>query len=304
MDGPASVDVLVPVAVDTAYSYRVPDTLTLAPGDFVTVPLGTREVTGVVWRAARNRGAGNLKLVSGKRDLPPLPEKLRKLIDWIARWTLAPRGMVLRMAVTAPESAGPEPARLGVRRTGLVPERLTTARARVLKAGDSGLAFTKAALAEAAACGVGVVNSLVDEGALEVIALPPEGAGAPPDPGFAAPLLAQAQAEAADVLRAATATRTFSVTLLEGVTGSGKTEVYFEAVAEALRAGRQVLVMMPEIALTAQFLDRFAARFGVRPGPQARAYLDGRGGGRGACGGGRALGAVPALPRAWPHCRR
>ena len=270
-----TVDVLIPLALDTAYSYRVPALLALNTGDFVTVPLGTREVTGVVWQAHSGPGGGNLKQVSAKRDLPALPDNLRKFIDWIARWTLAPRGMVLRMAMTAPDSAGPEPVRLGVRLTGLVPDRMTAARARVLAAGVSGLGFTKSALAEAAACGLGVINGMVDEGALDVIALTPESLASCPDPDFSAPQLEPSQAAAAGILRAAAGARTFSVTLLEGVTGSGKTEVYFEAVAEALRAGKQVLVMMPEIALTAQFLDRFAARFGSRPaewhsGVQAR----------------------------------
>ena len=262
----ATVDVLIPVAVDIAYSYRVPASLTLTPGDFVTVPLGTREVTGVVWRAADNAGGGNLKLVAGKRDLPPLPENLRRLIDWTARWTLAPRGMVLRMATTAPDSAGPEPVRLGVRLTGLVPERLTPARERVLAAGLDGLAMTKSALAELAGCGVGVINSMLDEGALEAVTLLPDSIVGKPDAGFCVPELEPSQEAAAQALRATTQAGKFTVTLLEGVTGSGKTEVYFEAIAEALRAGKQVLVMMPEIALTAQFLDRFAKRFGARPG--------------------------------------
>jgi primosomal protein N' (replication factor Y) len=97
------------------------------------------------------------------------------------------------------------------------------------------------------------------------VALAPEPVAPTPDPAHAPPTLEPAQAAAADDLRARVATRTFGVTLLEGVTGSGKTEVYFEAVAETLRQGRQVLILMPEIALTAQFLDRFAARFGARP---------------------------------------
>ena len=103
------------------------------------------------------------------------------------------------------------------------------------------------------------------------------------------PELTDAQRAAADALRATVAKGGFSVTLLDGVTGSGKTEVYFEAVAEAIRRGKQALILMPEIALTAQFLDRFAERFGVRPAEwhsraraaQARAHLGGGRGGRG-----------------------
>ena len=125
--------------------------------------------------------------------------------------------------------------------------------------------LAKSALAEAAECGTAVIDGLVDDGVLEVIALPPEPAALPADPDFAPARLEPDQAQAARALVEAVEKRTFSAILLEGVTGSGKTEVYFEAVASALRMGRQTLILLPEIALTAQFLDRFAARFGVRP---------------------------------------
>ncbi|MBK9081279.1 MAG: primosomal protein N' [Rhizobiales bacterium] len=265
--GARLVDVLTPVAVDTAWSYRVPPGLDLAPGDFVDVPLGTRETTGVVWKVERLDGAGrnNLKLVTGKRDLPPLSANLRRFVDWIASWTLAPRGLVLRMATRAPEAAGPEPVRMGVRLAGPPPARMTPARARVLTAAQEGFAKPKSALAAEAGCSTGVIDGLIDEGALEAVALPPDSVAQALDPDHAAFALEEAQRRAADELRARVAERAFSVSLLDGVTGSGKTEVYFEAIAQAIREGRQTLVMLPEIALTAQFLDRFSARFGARP---------------------------------------
>ena len=259
------VDVLVPVAVDTSYSYRIPPGLELRPGDFVEVPLGTRETTGVVWEVRRSPSGSNLKSVIGRRDLPPLGEGLRQFVDWVARWTLAPRGMVLRMAIRAPDHAGPETVRIGVRLAGPPPERMTPSRARVIAAAEGGLIFAKSALAEAAACSVGVVNGLVDEGALEAIALAADPVALEPNLTFGQTAFEPAQAEAAATLARTVDEANFSVTLLEGVTGSGKTEVYFEAVAAAVASGRQALILMPEIALTAQFLDRFAARFGVRP---------------------------------------
>ena len=221
---------------------------------------------GVVWEVRSGAGGANLKAIVSRLDIPPLPANLRKFVDWVARWTLSPRGMVLRMAIGAPLQAGPEPARAGVRLKGPPPSRMTAARARVLAAAEGGLAFSKAALAEAAACSSGVIDDLIGEGTLETIALPPEPAALACDPAFARPSLEAAQENAAAILTRACKARTFSVTLLEGVTSSGKTEVYFEAVAAALEAGRQCLILMPEIALTAQFLDRFAARFGARPG--------------------------------------
>ncbi|MBX9741188.1 MAG: primosomal protein N' [Beijerinckiaceae bacterium] len=266
---PMVADILVPVAVDIAYSYKIPAGLSLRPGDFVTVPLGTREATGIVWET-RNAGGSNLKTIISKHDHEPLRPALRAFIDWVANWTLAPRGMVLRMAIRAPESAGPEPIRIGVRLAGdpenpILPRRMTPARARVVEAAREGYARSKSTLAELAGCSQSVVDALIDEGTLEAIALPPEPVSLPPDPAFGATPLEPDQSAAAAALRDATISGAFSVTLLEGVTGSGKTEVYFEAVAAAIETGRQALILMPEIALTAQFLDRFSARFGVRP---------------------------------------
>ena len=259
------VDVLVPVAVDTAYSYRVPADLELDPGTCVRVPLGARNATGVVW-AARETGGDNLKSVLGTRDWPPLREPLRDFIDWVARWTLAPRGMVLRMAIRAGEVALPAPPKFGVVATGNAPARMTDARARVLAAlsGVDG-PLAKPELAGLARCSAGVVDGLIADGVLALAPMPSEPAAAPLDPNFRPPVLNADQRPAAEDLIARVAARAFSATLLEGVTGSGKTEVYFEAIAEALRQGRQALALLPEIALTAQFLDRFAARFGARP---------------------------------------
>src|SRR5271165_5035391 len=239
------VDVLVPVAVDTAYSYRAPADLALAPGSFVGVPLGTRHATGVVW-AVREGGGDNLKSVAAARDWPPLRQPLRDFVDWVARWTLSPRGMVLRMAIRAQEVLEPPAPKFAVLPTGKAPGRMTEARGRVLAAlADFAAPTPKSALAECAQCSLSVIDGLIEDGALGLVELPPE------------PIAAG--------LAARVASRAFSATLLEGVTGSGKTEVYFEAIAEALRQNRQALVLLPEIALTAQFLGRFAARFGEQP---------------------------------------
>ena len=143
---------------------------------------------------------------------------------------------------------------------------MTDARARVLAAvAERDAPTPKAALAALAGSSTSVIDGLVADGALVAVALPPEAVAAALEPDFATTRLNPDQRAAADDLAQRVADRAFSATLLEGVTGSGKTEVYFEAVAEALRQGRQGLVLLPEIALTAQFLDRFAARFGARP---------------------------------------
>ena len=264
---PRIVDVLVPVALDHAYSYRAPEELGLSVGDIVAVPLGARETLGVVWadNVTLRPGLHNrLKDVEAKLDYPPLREELRKFVDWVSNYTLSPRGMVLRMTLRMGE-LGPERERVAVRLAGSAPQRMTPARRRVLDALADGLLRTKSEAAKDAGVSAGVINGLVDEGALEVVALPPQPVARQPDPGYRNPELTAPQRMAADILRGAVKQGGFAVDLLDGVTGSGKTEVYFEAIAETIRKRRQALVLMPEIALTAQFLDRFAERFGTRP---------------------------------------
>jgi primosomal protein N' (replication factor Y) (superfamily II helicase) len=264
---PRIVDVLVPVALDHAYSYRAPPELNLSVGDIVAVPLGPREALGVVWadNVSLRPGLHNrLKDVEAKLDYPPLREELRKLVEWVSNYTLTPRGMVLRMALRMGD-LGPERERVAVRLAGPAPQRLTPARRRVLDALADGLLRTKSEAAKDAGVSVGVIDGLVDEGTLEVVALPPQPVARQPDPDYRNPQLTGPQRMAADILRGAVRQGGFAVDLLDGVTGSGKTEVYFEAVADTIRKRRQSLVLMPEIALTAQFLDRFAQRFGTRP---------------------------------------
>ena len=261
------VDVLAPVALDRTYSYRIPETLDLKAGDIVSVPLGARTTTAVVWAdnaEPEPRLHNRLKDVEEKLDLPPLKKELRSFVDWIADYTLSSRGMVLRMTLRMGD-LGPERVRYGVRLVGAPPQRLTPARRRVIELLSDGMLRAKSEAASEAGVSTGVIDGLVDEGTLEVLPLPKEMPQPAPDPEFAVPDFSAEQKVAAETMRAFAARDEFGVTLLDGVTGSGKTEVYFEAVAEILRKGKQALILMPEIALTGQFLDRFAIRFGVRP---------------------------------------
>src|SRR4030088_1612199 len=129
------VDVLVPVALNQAYSYRVPRGMELKPGDVVSVPLGPREVIAVVWAENANpdpRLHNRLKDVGEKLDVPPLKEELRSLVYWVANYTLSARGMVLRMTLRMGEHLGPERMRMGVRLIGAAPKRMTPARRRLI----------------------------------------------------------------------------------------------------------------------------------------------------------------------------
>ena len=265
---PATVAVLLPLPLDRAYDYAVPEELAadIAPGSFVRVPLGRVERIGVVW----GEGEGDveparLKPVTAVLESPPMTEPLRRLIDWAADYTLAQRGAVLRMAMSVPAAVEPPPMRTAYRRGQDEAPRMTEARSRVLALLQDGPPRTAAEIARKANVGTAVVRGLAALGTVEAVSVREVSAFGRPDTRRAGPILSDAQADAANALREAVAAGEFSVTVLDGVTGAGKTEVYFEAVAAALDAGHQVVVMLPEIALSAQWLGRFRARFGVEP---------------------------------------
>ncbi len=262
-----TLPVLLPLALDAPYEYLAPAGWALKPGDFVTVPLGPRERIGVVWHGelARTRvEVGKLRKITARLDMPPLPADCMKLVEWVAHYTLSPPGMVLRMMMSAREAFNPPKPRMSHRLTGAEPARMTRARARVLEVAGNALVWAKRDLMEAAGVGASVINGLVYAGALTVENLPPARPPAP-DPGFVTPDLSREQASAAEALNARVGENAYSVTLLDGITGSGKTLVYFEAVAATLDAGKQALILLPEIALTRQFVQAFESRFGCAP---------------------------------------
>ena len=267
MDGVPTVSVLLPLAVDGPYTYRVPNGVTLSPGDIVRVPLGPREIIGAVWDDVPDGSVGHNRLrpVAHRYDAPPLDPTIRKFVDWVANYTLTPRGMVLRMVLRAPGALEAEHDIEAVMLSGKPPERMTNARRRVLEQAGDGAPWSRSALAAAAGVSPGVVSGLVEQGSLTLVHLPPAPVALPPDPDHAPPRFDDGQSEAAAEMRRIADAGLFGVTLIDGITGSGKTEVYFEAVAETLRRGRQALILLPEIALTTDFLDRFARRFGERP---------------------------------------
>jgi len=265
----ARVAVLLPLPVGTAYDYLVPEECVLAPGDVVEVPIGRRFEVGVVWGPGLGDVAeSKLKEVVHKLDIPPLPDVLLKFIDWVANYTVQPAGAVLRMAINPIRRGYASKPVTAIVASGRSFEdcslKRTPAREKVLSAiGEKSFA-TATALSEEAGVSSGVIRSMVESGVLQLIET------AAPSPfdelqqNHAKTVLDDAQNRAVSELRARVG-GAFSVTLLDGVTGSGKTEVYMEAVAEALRQGRQVLVLVPEIALTEQSIARFAARFGGAP---------------------------------------
>ena len=236
-------------------------------GDFVEVPLGPRRVLGVVWGPGDGKwDPAKVRPVNRVLDASPMREELRAFLSRAADYTLTPLPAMLRLATRAPGLADPPSMRKIYRLTGTVPNTLTDARHRVVEAlrAFGGAAVTLGELAEAASCGSGVVKGLVKLGVVSEDEAPKDLPFPHLDPASLKRLEGD-QVAAGDALVHAVAADDFQAILLRGVTGSGKTEVYLEAVAEALRRGRQALVLLPEIALTADFLARVETRFGARP---------------------------------------
>ncbi|MDA8253336.1 MAG: primosomal protein N' [Rhodospirillales bacterium] len=260
------VPVLLPYPFPGPFDYAVPPGMDPQPGDLVLAPLNRREAVGVVWDGAPDPDlpATRLKPLAAVLAAPPMRADLRRLVDWIAAYTLAAPGEVLAMALRV-NALRPEQAPVGWCLAGSPPAaKLTEARQRVLAALAAG-PRGGAELAREAGVTAGVIRGMADAGLIVPVTLPAAARFVAPDPDRPGPALSAQQAAAAAELCAAVAARAFSVTLLDGVTGSGKTEVYLEAVAECLRAGRQALVLLPEIALSSQWLERFEGRFGVAP---------------------------------------
>jgi primosomal protein N' (replication factor Y) len=248
--------------------YRVPQGMTVEPGSIVLAPLGPRQMTGVVWEPERleadSVGDNRLRPLIQAYDLPPLAEPLRRLIEWTADYYLAPIAAVLRMSLASASALDGGRTVTEYRLTGLIPERLSPQRAQALERLGERQGLIRE-LATAADVSDGVIRGLVKAGAIEAVEVSVDDPFALPDPDHDPPELDLAQGAAAHRLVEAVRSAEFAPFLLDGVTGSGKTEVYFEAIAEALRQDRQTLVLLPEIALTEPFLKRFAARFGHDP---------------------------------------
>ena len=249
--------------------YRVPHGMSVKPGSIVVAPLGPRQLIGVVWEEdsfpdVASVGDNRLRNLIEAVDAPPVPETLRRLIEWTADYYLSPPAAVLRMALAS--MAALEGARTVIeyRATGAIPERMTEQRAQALERIGERQGLIRE-LAMIGGVSDAVIRGLIKQDIFEPVEVSVDTPFPMPDPDHAPPALSEAQASAAGQMADAVRHRDFAPFLLDGVTGSGKTEVYFEAIAAAIRDGRQVLVLLPEIALTEPFLERFEKRFGTVP---------------------------------------
>jgi primosomal protein N' (replication factor Y) (superfamily II helicase) len=248
--------------------YRLPAGMAAEAGSIVVVPLGPRKLLGVIW----DDGAFGDEAIEEHRlrnvlevvDIPSIAPGLRRLVDWVGDYYLASHASVLRMVVSPSAALTAAGTITEYRPSGFEPERMTQQRAVALDALVDAQGLVRELAAEAGVSDA-VIRGLIKVGALEPVQVAIDAPFPNPDPQHHLPALSDLQEAAASVMRAAVEAQTFEPIVLDGVTGSGKTETYFEAVAEALKFGRQVLVLLPEIALTQPFLKRFAARFGVEP---------------------------------------
>lgn len=261
------VGVLLPLPFNEPFDYRIDDDVEL--GEIVRVPFGRETQVGVVWKKGKSSKLDDAKIkpVMERINFPPLHVELMKFIEFVAAYNMAFTGLVLRMVLSVRgvfdnpkmtvlyELSGKTLAEAGLKNS--------DARWRVMDFLKV-MPFNRQEIAAGAGVGQSVIRALIDAGVLRPVLIENKRQFAPPVPDFQKVKLTREQQAAADELVRKIGNG-FRVTLLNGVTGSGKTEVYFEAAAEAFRQRKQVLILVPEIGLTSQWLGRFEKRFGVKP---------------------------------------
>ncbi|CAI3926512.1 primosomal protein N' [Commensalibacter papalotli (ex Botero et al. 2024)] len=275
--------VLLPYPLKEPFYYQVPPELeyeSLRPGTLIIVPLGSREEMGVIWEKhslpkgislpeEKPKKINKIKSIISILPIPPLPTILLEFIDWVAAYTISPPGLVLAIALRGIQTY----ASTNVPKSGWILSdtpidtiRVTPAREKIIQfLKDKENPFTTGFLTDALQVSSSVIQGLAKAGIIEEKLLPYHCPFLEPDPSFHIPLLSDEQQEAANFLSVKVKEQQFSVTLLQGVTGSGKTEVYMQAIATCIEQGQQVLILLPEIALSSQWIERFEKRFGVKP---------------------------------------
>ena len=261
--------ILFPLPLPEPFDYAVPEGLSVAPGSYVRAPLGKFARTGVVWDVVEADPERTLKEIEAVFPTPPMPAEMRQFVTFCARYNVAGPGQVLGMALRSRGALSPSPTQTVYATTGHRTNRMTAAREKVLDAAGRIGPASAADLAREAGVSSSVIKGLAEAGSLVANVLPTDLPYPDPDPFRTGPDLTAEQGQAGDALRAAVKAGGFQPFLLDGITGSGKTEVYFEAISETLAKdpSAQVLVLLPEIALTQAVFDRFEKRFGAGPAP-------------------------------------
>lgn len=261
--------ILFPLPLPEPFDYRIPDGMTVEPGSYVRAPLGKFARTGVVWDVTESDPERKLKDIEAVFPTPPMSESMRRFIEFCARYNVAGPGQVLGMALRSRGGLSPSPTQTVYAATVHRTNRMTPAREKVLDAAKTLGPASAADLAREAGVSSSVIKGLAEAGSLTPEVLPTDLPYPAPNPTLAGPDLTAEQASAGEALREAVKQGGYQPFLLDGITGSGKTEVYFEAIAETLAKdpSAQILVLLPEIALTQAVLDRFESRFAAGPAP-------------------------------------
>ena len=261
--------ILFPLPLPEPFDYAIPDGMTVEAGAYVRAPLGKYERTGVVWDVIESDPTRELKLIESVFPTPPMTASMRRFIEFCARYNVAGPGQVLGMALRARGGLSPSPTQTVYEPTGHRTNRMTPAREKVLEAAQRLGSASAADLAREADVSSSVIKGLAEAGSLRADTRETDQPYAFPDPLRGGPDLTSEQAMAGQTLREAVKAGGYQPFLLDGITGSGKTEVYFEAISETLAKDptAQVLVLLPEIALTQAVFERFEARFGAGPAP-------------------------------------
>lgn len=245
----------------------LPDGIHLVPGDYVRVPLGKKETVGVLWSFETDPALmlSQLRGIRHHYDLPPMCDAHRRFMDWVARYTMSDLGSVLKLSLSVPDVFDP-PKEGQAYKIGVKPaKKVSEAREKVLRFLQDGAPRRKVDILKHTGVSASAITAMVNDKQLVEIAV----SSSPPcqktDLTYTSLTLSPEQASAAQSLQTLVQKKTYAVALLDGVTGAGKTEVYFEAVADALKQDKQVLILLPEISLSTQFLERFEKRFGTTP---------------------------------------
>lgn len=261
------VGVLLTLPFNTPFDYKTDRDVQI--GQIVEVPFGKDKQIGVVTTLNGSSGLSDnkIKAISQYFDFLPLSEKMLRFIEWVAQYNMAPLGSVLKMVLSVKTVFEPSPMTVLYSLSGktLAEAKLKNSDARwhvmdLLKRAP----YTRQEIAQGAGVSQSVIKILIDSGVLQPVYVENKAEFMEPVGDYVKVELTEEQKTAADFLCRKVGNG-FSVTLLDGITGSGKTEVYFEAVAQALQDNKQVLILVPEISLTTQWLERFQKRFGVRP---------------------------------------
>ena len=275
-DSAVLCQVAVPVPIRRGqmqiYDYFAGPAANCAVGSIVKAPLAGREIWGIVVGHDQKAdiGAARLKAVISLADVPALSEQTLRFLQAVSRWTLAPFGSVMRLMLNTPSAFLPPPEQTVFHLSAQIPDgvRLTPQRQRVISFLQSAPPLPLADLSREVGVSASVIKGLADDGALIRSSQPRQIA---PSRGVVPPgaelrgkfTLTSAQQHIADGIdKLADA---FSVHLIDGITGSGKTEVYFDQVVKQVAAGKQVLILLPEIALTTSWKARFEKWFGYEP---------------------------------------